>query len=128
LCVWEARLALDVFAAPAGERAFYFVDIRDDLFQNRPERGASLQALVDVVAVETDDLRRRGSDLNPLGPAETDDHQSAYFVPSSAVASDPLLTSYTPTSAVGLFGSGSAGIVCQVELLFVNGSSGTLRR
>ena len=52
---------------------------------------------------------------------------SAYLVPSSAVASDPLLMSYTPGSAVGLFGSGSAGTACQVPLLFVNGSSGTLR-
>ena len=56
------------------------------------------------------------------------DYQSAYFVPSSAVPSDPLFTSYTPGAAVGLFGSGSLGTVCQVLELIVNGSSGSFRR
>jgi hypothetical protein len=55
-------------------------------------------------------------------------YQSAYFVPSSAVASEPLLTSYTPGGALGLFGSGSLATVCQVDPLNVNGSSGTFRR
>ena len=39
-------------------------------------------------------------------------YQSAYLVPSSAVASDPLLTSYTPGAALGLFGSGSLETAC----------------
>src|SRR5215831_8412736 len=55
------------------------------------------------------------------------DYQSEYFVPSSAVASEPLLTSYTPGGALGLVGSGSLGVVCHVDELIVNGSSGTFR-
>jgi hypothetical protein len=55
------------------------------------------------------------------------DYQSAYCVPLRAVASDPLLTSLIPGAALGLVGSGSLGIVCQVVALIVNGSSGTLR-
>src|SRR5437667_3103621 len=54
-------------------------------------------------------------------------YHSAYLVPLSAVASDPLLTSEMPGSAVGLLGSGSAGTVCQVLALFVNGSSAIFR-
>src|SRR5215468_1782742 len=56
------------------------------------------------------------------------DYQSEYFVPSRAVASEPLLTSYTPAGALGLVGSGSLATVCHVEPLIVNGSSGTFRR
>src|SRR5581483_2976273 len=75
------------------------------------------------------DRERAQSILNSqfkISPKTT--HHSAYFDPSRALPSEPLLTSYTPGSEVGLFGSGSAGMACQVELLFVNGSSGSLRR
>jgi len=55
-------------------------------------------------------------------------HQSAYFVPSRAMASDPLFTSNTPELAAGLLGSGSAGTACHELEDFVKGSSGSLRR
>src|SRR5262245_2834436 len=55
-------------------------------------------------------------------------YHSAYFEPSSAVRSEPLFTSNTPACAVGLFGSGSDGTVCQELVDLVNGSSGILRR
>ena len=78
--------------------------------------------------------RRRAERLPPGGvggpPASRPYglHQSAYFEPSSAVASDPLLTSNTPALALGLLGSGSAGTASHDLEDFVNGSSGILRR
>ena len=54
-------------------------------------------------------------------------YQSVYGVPSSAVRSDPLLTSNTPGSADGLAGSASAGTVCHESAESVIGSVGISR-
>ena len=55
-------------------------------------------------------------------------YHSEYLVPSSAVASEPLLTSYTPGATMRSLASKSAGICCQVPADFVKGSFGRFRR
>ncbi len=53
--------------------------------------------------------------------------QSEYGVPSSATPCAPLLTSYTPGSALGAAGSGSDMTICHVSVDSVNGSLGICR-
>ena len=78
-----------------------------------------------TTALEDRSNRRGGGESSVASAAGY--YQSAYFVPSIAVPSDPLFTSYTPGVAFGLVGSGSDGTVCHESLLFVNGSCGIFR-
>ncbi len=70
---------------------------------------------------------RRGS-ASDSGATRPLLYHSEYLVPSSAVASEPLLTSYTPGATMRSLASKSAGICCQVPADFVKGSFGRFRR
>src|SRR5438552_7835738 len=73
----------------------------------------------------------RPAHFNPLSEIwsrRAGSYQSEYLVPSRAVPSEPLLTSYTPGEAVGVLGSGSEGTVCHDSVLFVKGSTGSYPR
>jgi hypothetical protein len=90
------------------------------------DAGGDLQRAVHDRALAGERYRRAIHYL--IAAQRRNSYQSEYFVPSSAVASAPLLTSYTPGGAFGLLGSGSLGTVCHDVAFIVNGSSGIFRR